>query len=198
MLVGKSAEHQPHLKGKFIQVGTGIGQRQDPKLANAVHVALIDEGTQAAAGLDQDAVWELAANLDDMTPESSGHLTDELRRAGALDVWQCPAFFKKGRSGSVVHALCTPAELQAVETTFFLHSRSLGIRRQLWQRSKLHRELHTFESSLGTVHLKCATKPDGSQNIKVEYDDCARISSQQQRSMEQMNNKSSGVEASKS
>lgn len=188
LLVGKSAEYQPKLQGNLLKIGTGIGQRNDPNLPNAVHVALIEEehSGQPTVYLEQDQVWELAANLDDMTPESTGHLSDELRKAGALDVWQSPAYFKKGRSGTVIHALCSPERLQTIESAFFLHSRSLGVRRQLWQRSKLRRELHTFKSTLGEVQLKIATKPDGRRMIKAEYDDCARISSEHGLSIHQV------------
>ena len=178
LLVGKNASYQPKLSGQLIKVGTGIGQRKDPNLPNAVHVALIDE-VSTITQLEQDTVWELVANLDDMSPESTGFLAEALRSAGALDVWQSPAFFKKGRSGTVVHALCAAAELETVEAAFFKHSSSLGVRRQSWQRSILPREIHNFASSLGAIRLKVATRPDGTSTCKIEYEDLAKLANEQ-------------------
>jgi uncharacterized protein (DUF111 family) len=113
-----------------------------------------------------------------MPAESIAYLTQQLLGAGALDVWQVSATFKKNRVGVVVHALVRAAELDAVELSFFRHSRSIGLRKRVWERSILPREIVDFESSLGQLRVKRVTLPDGSVRDKLEHDDCAALAEQ--------------------
>ena len=110
-----------------------------------------------------------------MTGEAIGYLCEQIREAGTLDVWHVAAAFKKGRPGTIVHCLCKARDLERIEATIFKHSLSIGIRRQLWERTKLERENITLETEFGTVRAKVSTLPDGSVYRKFEYEDCARI-----------------------
>jgi len=174
LLVGKGAEFGASTNGQQLKAAIGIGQRKDPKLANAVYVSLIDESVNTTDH-EQDQVIELAANIDDMTAEAISYLSQQLLEAGALDAWQTAATFKKGRQGVVIHALTTEASVAEVEATLFTHSRTLGVRRQLWQRSKLQRRLITLDTQWGPVRVKQATGSNGLSRHKFEYEDCARI-----------------------
>ncbi len=178
LLVGRGCEFGATAGGKQLQIARGIGQRKDPRLSNVVYVALLENLAVEGAPLLQDRVWELVTNIDDMTAESVASLTQQLLQAGALDVWQVSATFKKNRVGVVVHALVRAAELDAVELAFFKHSRSIGLRKREWERSILPREIVDFESSLGTVRVKRVTLPDGSVRDKLEHDDCAALAEQ--------------------
>ncbi|MEM6899784.1 MAG: nickel insertion protein, partial [Pseudomonadota bacterium] len=91
------------------------------------------------------------------------------------DVWQTAASFKKGRLGCIVHALAAPAESAAVEKAYFLHSSTLGVRRQRLQRSKLARKIQTLETQWGPVRVKQASGPNEIFRQKYEYEDLARI-----------------------
>ncbi len=174
LLVGKNAEFGSQTKGQQLKAAIGIGQRHDPKLPNAVYVSLIEESTNTSA-YEQDQVIEFAANIDDMTAEAISYLSQQLFESSALDVWQTPATFKKGRQGVTIHALVNEAAANEIEATFFTHSRTLGVRRQIWQRSKLKRTLVTLDTQWGPVRVKQATGPNGLSRHKFEYDDCARI-----------------------
>ncbi|CAA6679569.1 MULTISPECIES: nickel pincer cofactor biosynthesis protein LarC [unclassified Lentimonas] len=178
LLVGRGCEFAAAAHGTQVQVARGIGQRKDPRLSNVVYVTLLEEQVARNGSLQRDSVWEVVANIDDMTTESVAYLTQQLLDAGALDVWQVSATFKKNRVGVVVHALVHSAELDAVEAAFFKHSRSIGLRKREWERSKLPRELVEFESSLGRVRVKRATLPNGDVRDKLEHDDCAALAAQ--------------------
>lgn len=173
LLVGSNCEFQAQTSGTQLATSIGIGQRDDPNLPNVVYVSLIDESVSASD--TQDTVWELAVNLDDMTGEEIGYLCEQIRQAGALDCWQVPAFFKKGRPGSIVHCLIDDSSRLRIEETIFKHSDSLGIRRKKWERTKLSRDETTIDTKLGKVRLKTSTRPDGTNHQKYEYEDCARI-----------------------
>lgn len=177
LLVGKQARFGAAVSGTTLAHGVGVGQRNDPNLANVVYATLLDTVGEAAPPSSdaQDVVWELAANLDDMTGESVAFLCEELLEAGAVDVWQTAATFKKGRVGVIVHAL-TPGELLAdIEEIFFTHSSTLGVRRQQWRRTKLERELLEVETPWGPVHVKQAIRDGEVVRLKPEFEDCQRI-----------------------
>jgi len=172
LLVGKVATFDGQTNGRQLKTAIGIGQRDDPNLANAVYVSLIDEGISSD---EHDTVWELATNIDDMPAEAVAYLCGELLKAGALDVWQTAATFKKGRQGCIVYALAENSLLDEIEAIYFKHSHTLGVRRQQWQRSKLKRTQRTIETKWGEVSVKIALLASGETRHKFEYDDCARI-----------------------
>ena len=184
LLVGRGAEFGASTRGRQIATAIGVGQRDDPKLPNVLYATLIDEYVSCAPTSDK--VYELAVNLDDMTGEAIGYLCEQIREAGTLDVWQVAAAFKKGRPGTIVHCLCQAADLEHIEATIFKHSLSIGIRRQLWERTKLQRKKVTLETEFGTVHAKVSTLPDGSVHRKFEYEDCARIARETSKSIDEV------------
>lgn len=184
LLVGRGCEFNARTSGLQMATAIGVGQRDDPNLPNVVYVSLIDESTNTSEKAD--TVWELAVNLDDMTGEEIGFLCERIREAGALDCWQVPAYFKKGRPGTIVHCLTTESGQAGIERIIFKHSHSLGIRRKQWERSKLSREEQTLETDFGSVRVKVSTKPDGSSYRKFEYEDCARIAIETGRSIQEV------------
>lgn len=174
LLIGKQAEFSATSSGIQLKAAIGIGQRNDAKLANAVYVSLIDESTNASS-YEHDQIIELATNIDDMSAEAISYLSEQLLAGCALDVWQTSATFKKGRLGVVLHVLATATAVDHLETILFTHSRTLGIRRQTWQRNKLKRTLITLNTQWGPVHVKQAAGPNELTRHKFEYEDCARI-----------------------
>lgn len=186
LLVGKKCEFQASTNGRQISTGIGIGQRNPPVLPNVLYVSLLDEALtspSASADLEADEVFELAANIDDMTGEAIGFLCSRLREAGALDVWQTPAYFKNERPGSVVHVLVEKEKVEPIERAFFVHSRTLGVRRQVWLRGKLKRKIQEINTAWGRVRVKVACGPDGLSRHKFEYQDCARIATETNQSL---------------
>lgn len=178
LLMGKRCEFLASTEGRQLTSGIGVGQRNPPTLPNVLYVSLIEEFAAASTGgvgLDRDEVVELAANIDDMTGEAIGFLCSRLREAGALDVWQTPATFKRGRPGCIVHTLVECDKFESMEALFLLHSSTLGVRRQTWRRGKLKREIREMETKWGPVRVKLASGPDGLSRHKFENQDCARI-----------------------
>jgi uncharacterized protein (TIGR00299 family) protein len=183
LLIGKACAFQQPIAGKQIKSVIATGHRDDPKLANALYLSLIEESDAVTESEQHDRVWELAANIDDITAEATAFLCEQIMEAGALDCWQTSAVFKKGRLGCVVHALINEDQLESTEACIFKHSRTLGIRRQPWQRSKLPRKIQTLETPWGSVRVKTATLPDGSKRHKIEHQDAARIACEQNQSL---------------
>ena len=173
LLSGKQCRFGEPVKGRILGTGVGIGQRDEPEIANALYVSLMESGEPTPRTTDQ--VMELATNLDDMTPEQVAFLTETLMEAGALDVWQTPATFKKGRLGSVVSILIQPDEKERFTKILFRHSSTIGLRWRIWDRNILERKTVDKETPLGTIRFKEVLHEGAVLRAKPEFDDLRRL-----------------------
>lgn len=152
-------------------VGCGYGTREWPDgRPNCVRVIV-----GVADGPAGQPEWEVAANVDDMTPELASHLVDALLSAGALDAWVTPIVMKKGRPAWTVAAIVTGDRREAIVRTFFSESSTIGVRMHALERLKLPYEVRTVETSLGPVRVKVATMDGQVVNVSPESDDLRRI-----------------------
>ena len=174
LLVGKQCSFGSVVEGRTVASGVGLGAREDPRIANALHVTLLESGPSSRS-TDCDRVIELATNLDDLSPELIGYLVELLMSSGALDVWQVPATFKKGRLGCVLSVLIRPDQQAEMTDLIFRHSTTLGIRWREWERSLLERISTERATPLGTVRVKTATWRGETIRSKVEYEDLRRL-----------------------
>lgn len=156
-------------------VGVGGGRRTWPDRPNIVR-ALIGVAAAGAEPSADDVVVE--ANLDDMTPEHVAELEAQLRATGAHDVWSTAIRMKKGRGGVLVSALVRRTELDAVSTTFFTHSTTLGVRATPVTRVRAERHVETVQTEYGEVRVKVSRRPVGPPLVMPEHDDCARLAAE--------------------
>jgi uncharacterized protein (DUF111 family) len=158
-------------------VGVGLGSRSLDR-PNLLRLVLADAADQkASAGQDQPALQTVVvqqAQIDDATPEDLAFLADQLRQAGALDVFSQAITMKKGRLGQLLSAIAAPEQLPALRQVWWRHSSSLGLREQHQQRWALPRRHQQCDTPLGPVRLKWALQPDGRWRSKIEHDElCA-------------------------
>lgn len=153
------------------RIGYGMGTKDFPA-ANCVR-ALLGETDDA----ETETVFELSANVDDMTAEQIGFCTERLFESGAVEVYTLPAGMKKNRPGTLICALVKSAEKDAVLQAFFRYSSTLGIRETALRRHVLSRSIETHETALGSVRVKYA-EGFGVQRRKAEYEDLAQIAKQ--------------------
>ena len=88
---------------KVSAVGYGMGNK-DFEAANCVRAMLGETGTSG------DTVAELSLNVDDMTAEQIGFLTETLFAAGALEVYTVPIGMKKSRPGTLISVMTREAD----------------------------------------------------------------------------------------
>lgn len=162
------------------QVGVGLGSRSldRPNLLRllladpADHQPPIGHNTEASnsSPLLQTVVVQ-EAQIDDATPEDLAFLADQLRQAGALDVFSQAISMKKGRLGQLLSVVAAPEQLPALRQVWWRHSSSLGLREQQQQRWALQRRQQRCDTPLGPVRCKWALQPDGRWRSKIEHDD---------------------------
>ncbi len=164
-------------------VGHGAGTRDFPEQPNILRVfvgeATITSPERERGGFDTDQVWVLETNLDDVPAEVIGYCYDLLFAAGALDVFTAPIFMKKNRPGVLLSVLCSESALAAVEEVLFRETTTLGVRRYLAARHKLHRKEHTVETPWGPLRGKLGWREGRPPVFTPEYDDCARVAREQ-------------------
>ncbi|MHC4591076.1 MAG: nickel pincer cofactor biosynthesis protein LarC [Planctomycetota bacterium] len=155
------------------RVGYGAGGRDVEAMPNVLR--LVVGAAPAGEGTESDCVWVLEANLDDMTGEEIGYCVEKLMEGGALEAFTTPAQMKKNRPGVLLTVLCAPADLPAMEGLLWRHTSTLGVRRLLWQRSKLRRDARTVRTPWGEVRVKVAYLGDQVVRCEPEYEDCKEI-----------------------
>lgn len=157
--------------------GYGMGSR-DFERVNCLRAMLGD----AARG---DGIIELQCNVDDMTPEDVGFAMQTLLDAGAPEVYTEAVGMKKNRPGILLTCLCRPTQRDEMVRLIFRHTSTIGIRETVCRRYVLRRETGTVETPYGPVRVK-TSEGYGVRRSKAEYDDLARIATENGLTLEEM------------
>jgi len=151
---------------RILRTGIGLGKRDFGK-ANFLRVWLLED--EAPAETSDDGVEVLECNIDDSTPECLGHAMETLLAAGALEVFFTPCHMKKNRPGVVLTVLAPPARSEELLHLLFLHTSTIGVRRNCVQRACLQRTACTLELPGGNVRAKCV-EGYGIRRVYPEYE----------------------------
>ena len=167
------------------QVGVGLGSRRLDR-PNLLRLTLAACGGSDPAQLETvqqetvqlETVLVQQAQIDDATAEDLAFLAEELRQAGALEVFSQPIAMKKGRTAQLLTALVAPEQAEALRRVWWRHSSTLGLREHPQTRWVLPRRSRQLATPLGPVRLKQAQLPDGRWRSKPEHDDLAALARQ--------------------
>jgi hypothetical protein len=155
-------------------VGYGAGDRVLPDRPNLLR--LVVGQPVVAAGRDEVVVLE--ATIDDLSPQVFEHVLERLLAAGARDAFLVPVVMKRSRPGTMLRVLASPAHRDRLAGIVFAETSTIGIRYTTWSRLVLPREVIDVETPWGSVRVKIATAPDGTQNVAPEYEDCRRLATE--------------------
>ena len=162
----------PPPAGRPIAVGWGAGDADLADRANVLRVVALQP-----LATPVEVVWQVDANLDDMSPELCGPASEAVFAAGALDVWWTPITMKKGRPALMLSALATEAARPAVITAILRETTTIGVRYAPRERTVLPRTTVEVATRYGTIPVKVAS--DGAiHNAAPEYEACAAAARQ--------------------
>lgn len=150
--------------------GYGAGSRDLAEQPNLVRLVLGTVGGKEAGEL---AVVE--CDLDDLPPELFEPLAEALVAAGARDVAWIPVQMKKRRPGVTVRAIAPRPVVPALGEVLYRESTTLGYRWWPATRETLLRVEGEAETSWGRVAVKRIRRPDGSWEVRPEYEACRAI-----------------------
>lgn len=148
----------------------GAGSRDPPDRPNCLRVLLCE-----VSSIEDDELWIVQSDLDDMSPEYVPSALDAIRAAGALDVVTVAVGMKKGRSGVRIEALTRRAALEPVLEALFAGTTTIGARYWPVERAALVREQGARVWHGSSIRMKEVRLPDGTSRAKPEYDDVARV-----------------------
>ena len=155
--------------GRLVHSGYGFGTRRFPGVSNVLRMLVFD--TAEAESWLSDQVLEVAFEVDDQTGEELANALDRIRQySGVLDVLQSPAFGKKGRLVSAIRILGNPEVESDLIRLCFEETTTIGIRKQLVNRSILRREEITVNEGDGSYRVKVVQRPTHT-SAKAEMDD---------------------------
>jgi uncharacterized protein (TIGR00299 family) protein len=156
-------------------IGYGAGQKDFLEQPNVLRLFVGVAPGPALTGAEQDQIWVVETNLDDLPAEVVGYCYEQLSAAGAVEVFSTPVFMKKNRPGILLTVLTSEQALPAVEEVLFRETTTLGVRRYLAQRDILHRQAHTVDTLWGPVQGKLAWLEGRPPVFSPEYESCARL-----------------------
>jgi uncharacterized protein (TIGR00299 family) protein len=159
---------------RILAQGFGAGTREHEDRPNVLRVILGETLGQALPASESEVVL-VATNIDDMNPQLAEPLMTALCTAGALDAWFSPIQMKKGRPAVEVSALCSHDALESIEDAFFANSTTIGLRRQVMQRTVLDRALARVTTSFGEVRVKVASRVGVILGATPEFEDCRKL-----------------------
>jgi pyridinium-3,5-bisthiocarboxylic acid mononucleotide nickel chelatase len=152
------------------QVGYGAGTMTFPQRANILRLLV----GQASVTEHTELVTLLETHLDDVTAEVVGYTRDRLMQAGALDVYTTAIGMKKGRPAVIISVVVKPDLRETMESILFEETGTLGIRRQLLERSTQHRDIVSVSTPWGDVSGKRSWRTGQTARFAPEFEDCAR------------------------
>ncbi|MFW6171908.1 MAG: nickel pincer cofactor biosynthesis protein LarC [Planctomycetota bacterium] len=160
-------------------IGYGAGTRDLEDRPNVLRLMVGESGTgEGNSELEQDLIWVLETNLDDVTGEWVGYCMESLLAAGALDVYTTPIQMKKNRPGITLGVLCRGGEQERLEDIIFAETGSLGIRRWSARRHTLPRHGQSVRTPWGIVDGKVAVLGGGRERFSPEYESCRQVAVQ--------------------
>ncbi len=157
-------------------IGYGIGHR-DLEVPNVLRVYL---GLEASKGEEIETQYILETNIDDMNPELYNYVEERLFETGALDVFRTPIIMKKGRSAIKLSILVSAEKTEAVESTLFRETTSIGLRKYQVGKIMLQRETVTLLTHYGNIRVKKSFYQGMPIKYKAEYEDCRKAALENQ------------------
>ena len=161
----------PPAGSRLAAAGYGFGHRKLAHRPNLLRALLLDAPASEPGG---DSCLVLECNLDDITPELIGALTQRLLASGAMDVFTTPVQMKKQRPGTLLTVLCHPAQRDALVDVLFRESTTFGVREHLTRRTVLERRHIEVRTPYGTVRVKVGRWQGEDVTRSPEYEDCIR------------------------
>jgi uncharacterized protein (DUF111 family) len=101
-----------------------------------------------------------------------GYVMDQLFQNGALEVYYNAIMMKKNRPGIEVTLISEEHSVYNLANFLMSNTTTLGVRINREERMELPRRKATVETPFGTIGVKVAIRPGGSEHASPEYESC--------------------------
>ena len=151
------------------KIGYGVGHKKFEK-PNILRVALAQEDEH------NEVVYEIVANIDDMSSEIYSYLFEKIMDEGALDVFTESIFMKKNRPAYKISILTKKKDLNKFIKLLLTEPSTFGVRYKEYNRAKLDRKFIEVDTVYGKVKVKLGYYNNKLIKLKPEYEQCKLIS----------------------
>ena len=121
---------------------------------------------------ESDEVLRIETNLDDVSPEVIGFVSERLFAAGALDVWHTPIQMKKHRPGTILTVLCAPSAESTIAAIILTETTAFGLRIETVRRKTLSRKIIHVPTIFGEIAVKLGFLHARLVQTSPEYESC--------------------------
>ena len=180
MLVNLSSEcisyYPPIIPEK---IGLGAGHKTLKNTPNILRIIL--GKTPLSIGLNNEKMFLIETNIDDIDGEIIGNLIEVLMNEGARDVTVIPGITKKNRPVNIIRVLSDNLKREILIERLFKETGTSGIRFNEINRITLERNIIIMQIIINEseYNIKVKITKDSSNNIiniKPEFDDLKKVS----------------------
>lgn len=150
-------------------IGYGVGNKKFEK-PNLLRTFICEED-----GYDEEIVYEISANIDDMSCEIYSYLFDKILNEGALDVYAQSIYMKKNRPAYKINILVEEKDLEKFTNIILLETSTFGVRYNKYNRCKLDRKFIDIDTKYGPIKFKLGYYNGKLIKVKPEYEQCKNI-----------------------
>lgn len=150
-------------------IGYGVGHKKFEK-PNLLRTFICEED-----GDDEEIVYEISANIDDMSCEIYSYLFDKILNEGALDVYAQSIYMKKNRPAYKINILVEEKDLEKFTNIILLETSTFGVRYNKYNRCKLDRKFIDIDTKYGPIKFKLGYYNGKLIKVKPEYEQCKNI-----------------------
>ena len=135
------------------------------------------------------AVLLIQTNLDDMSPQLLSHAVNKLFEAGALDIYQGPVYLKKNRLGTQLSVVVRQCDEARLANLILKETTTMGVNvHPLDHRYHAETRMLEGETKFGKITVKQKFVEGILAQSKPGYEVMAKIFSEAQVSMDELNN----------
>ncbi|MCX8063746.1 MAG: nickel pincer cofactor biosynthesis protein LarC [Candidatus Hydrogenedentes bacterium] len=159
-------------------IGVGAGTKDFPHHPNILRIFIGEYSENLPS--QNDEIYIVETNLDDMPPELLPPAIEKLLLAGAIDAFITPILGKKGRPGYILTVMCHYEKLQKLQEIIFNHTTTFGLRYRKEPRLILERTWETLTTPWGDIRIKLGKLHGITYQASVEFEDAYRISKEKE------------------
>lgn len=150
-------------------IGYGVGHKKFEK-PNLLRTFICEEEEDS-----EEIVYEISANIDDMSCEIYSYLFDKILNEGALDVYAQSIYMKKSRPAYKINILVEEKDLEKFTNIILLETSTFGVRYNKYNRCKLDRKFIDIDTKYGPIKFKLGYYNGKLIKVKPEYEQCKSI-----------------------
>ena len=151
------------------QTGYGAGSREYKDFPNVLRVLIGETGPENP---QDERLWMIETNIDDVSPQIVGHVMERAFELGALDCFFTPVQMKKNRPGVLLSILSDAQTRESVMNLLFTETTTLGVRSYEVLRRALQRSVIPVKTQYGQIDVKVALLNGRVVNEMPEFEQC--------------------------